>query len=552
MSKLLLRVDGSCIPNPGKMAIGVVIYKDGNIVKKVNEIIGRGTNNIAEYQAVIRGLEEIKNIPAESVEFYCDSQLVVKQLNKQFKVKNKRMIPLYERIQELLNEIKVPVFFIWNRREENKIADNLARKLLIQEEQNNRALAANDLSICREGGEGNIFLVKNQKSKKTYHVNLDVPECDCYDFQNNCQKWNLECKHIIAARRYENDRQNLISESCNKTINVLVLSKMVSRENWVKLLNKSNKINSIPLNINFKAKKKTELNKLIAEADVIIGGELNEDNLQMAKNLKLFQIPFAGVDKQNLDAFRKFPKVNVCNVHGNSHAVSEHAICLLLALAKDLINTDRDLRKGKWHGFISQETTLQLHGRNLGIIGFGAIGLEIAKRALPFGMNIYAIKRKIKEEEQLEKIYGLTFLGNHESLEYVIKMSDFIIVAVPLTEKTNNMLDGDMLKLMKDKYLINIGRGRVVDEKALYHNLKNGHLAGAAIDTWYRYPDREHPETLPGKYPFHELDNIIMTPHNAGYSDKAVEENIQSVYNNITRIFYGEEPENKVDLSEGY
>ncbi|MFA6622162.1 MAG: hydroxyacid dehydrogenase, partial [Candidatus Caldatribacteriota bacterium] len=84
------------------------------------------------------------------------------------------------------------------------------------------------------------------------------------------------------------------------------------------------------------------------------------------------------------------------------------------------------------------------------------------------------------------------------------------------------------------------------------HNLKNGHLAGAAIDTWYRYPDREHPETLPGKYPFHELGNIIMTPHNAGYSDKAVEENIQSVYNNITRIFYVEEPENKVDLSEGY
>ena len=75
MSKLLVRVDGSCIPNPGKMAIGVVVYRNGELVKKVHEIIGSGTNNIAEYHAVIRGLEEIRDMPAKVVEFYCDSQL---------------------------------------------------------------------------------------------------------------------------------------------------------------------------------------------------------------------------------------------------------------------------------------------------------------------------------------------------------------------------------------------------------------------------------------------------------------------------------------------
>ncbi|MBP9014941.1 MAG: ribonuclease HI family protein, partial [Candidatus Atribacteria bacterium] len=115
MTKILVRADGSCIPNPGNMAIGVVIYRDGELWKKINEIMGTGTNNIAEYQAVIRGLEEIKNLPADLVEFYCDSQLIVKQLNGQFKVKNKQLIPLYQRIQELLEEIKAPVFFIWNR-----------------------------------------------------------------------------------------------------------------------------------------------------------------------------------------------------------------------------------------------------------------------------------------------------------------------------------------------------------------------------------------------------------------------------------------------------
>jgi phosphoglycerate dehydrogenase-like enzyme/ribonuclease HI len=549
MSKLLVRVDGSCIPNPGKMAIGIVIYQDGNLLKKVNEIIGRGTNNIAEYRAVIKGLEEIKNIPAQTVEFYCDSQLVVKQLNKQFKVKNKKIILLYQRIQELLDEIKSPVFFIWNRREENQLADNLARKLLIQEEQNNRAIASKDLSVSQEG---NVFLVKSQKSNKTHYVNLDIPECDCYDFQNHCQKWNLECKHIVAARKYSQDREKQRNNSGDKKINVLILSKMVNRENWLEMLNKFNDKDNLPLNFAFLTQEESHPDNQIAQADVIVGGELTEPNLQMAKNLKLFQIPFAGVDKQNLEVFKKFPNMTVCNTHGNNHAVSEHAICLLLALAKNLVNNDRDLRVGKWHGFVSKEPTIQLYGRNLGIIGLGSIGQEIAKKAKSFGMNIYSIKRSFKKEEQLEKKYGLTFLGNIEQLEYVIKNSDFIIIAVPLTSKTENMIDEKMLRLMQGKFLINIGRGKVVNEKALYQNLKNKNLAGAAIDTWYLYPDKKHPERLPSRYAFHELSNVIMTPHNAGYSDKAIEENILSVYKNIVRIFYGEEPKNKINLEEGY
>jgi phosphoglycerate dehydrogenase-like enzyme/ribonuclease HI len=549
MSKLLVRVDGSCMPNPGKMAVGVVIYKDGSLLKKVNEIVGKGTNNIAEYNAVIRGLEEVKDIPAEKIEFYCDSQLVVKQLNKQFKVKNKKIAGLYQRIQELLNEIKVPVFFIWNRREENQLADNLARKLLVQEEQNSRALAANNLDVSREG---DIFLVRNKKNNNIYHVNLEIPECDCYDFQNHCKKWNLECKHIVAARKYLQDLKGISNRKNSGKMNVLIISKMVSQDYWLEMLEKFNKKCQLPLDFIFLAPEKDKQKEQISKAEVIVGGELAEEDLRIAKNLELFQIPFAGVDKVNLEAFKKFPKITVCNTHGNNHAVSEHAICLLLALAKNLVNNDRDLRKGKWHGFITKETTIQLHGKNLGIIGLGSIGLEIAKRALSFGMNIYAIKRSFQKEKKLDKKYGLTFLGNHEQLEYVIEKSDFIIIAVPLTTKTENMINENILKLMKGKFLINIGRGNIIDEKALYQNLKNGNLAGAAIDTWYQYPDKNHREVLPSKYSFHELSNIIMTPHNAGYSDKAVEENILSVYRNISRIFHGEKPENIINLIEGY
>jgi phosphoglycerate dehydrogenase-like enzyme len=178
--------------------------------------------------------------------------------------------------------------------------------------------------------------------------------------------------------------------------------------------------------------------------------------------------------------------------------------------------------------------------------------LEIARRALSFGMKVYAIKHTIKEEENLKQKYGLTFLGMSEKLEYVVTQSDFIIIALPLTAKTENIIDDRILGLMKGKYLINIGRGKVIDEKALYSHLKNRTLSGAAIDTWYQYPARGVPEIMPSKYPFQKLDNVIMSPHTAGYTDKSIEENILAVYENIKRLFYGQELEDRINLEEGY
>ena len=101
----------------------------------------------------------------------------------------------------------------------------------------------------------------------------------------------------------------------------------------------------------------------------------------------------------------------------------------------------------------------------MGIIGLGAIGLEISRRAISFGMKVYAVKRTLKKEEDLQKKYNLTFLGTMEQLEYVISRSDFIVVALPLTAKTEDVIDGSMLKLMKGKYLINVGRGKVINEE---------------------------------------------------------------------------------------
>ena len=142
-----MRVDGSCYPNPGNMAIGIVIYEDGELIKKISEAIGYGTNNIAEYKALIRGLEEIKKINPERADIYCDSQLVVNQLNKKYKVRDKGIILLFNRVEEIRQTIPSKLNFIWERRNNNSIADDLAKRALLEEEAIKREKAAKDLKV---------------------------------------------------------------------------------------------------------------------------------------------------------------------------------------------------------------------------------------------------------------------------------------------------------------------------------------------------------------------------------------------------------------------
>jgi len=543
MSKVLMRVDGSCYPNPGNMAIGIVIYQDGELVKKISEAIGYGTNNIAEYKALIRGLEEIKKINPERADIYCDSQLVVNQLNKKFKVRDKGIILLFNRVEEIRQTIPSKLNFIWERRNHNSIADDLAKRALLEEEAIKREKAAKDLKVERKV---DYFVISGSKSKKSYRVDVNIPQCECSDFIKRSRKIKLECKHIMAVRNFLQEEKE---RSCLKKrvkMKVLVLSKMVKPQIWKENFNKLNKKAKFDLEFIIpKADEREEIKRYLPEAEVIIGGSFSKEDLDQAKKLKLFQIPFTGVDQLDLSLYKNRKDIFICNVHTNRTAVAEHAFALILALAKNIVTNDRDLRLGRWHGFSSKEPTIQLQGKSLGIIGLGSIGWEIAKIGYALGMKIFALKREIKEKD-LEKKKILEFLGANKDLEKVIKESDFIVIAVPLTEKTKGLIGKKELKLMQGKYLVNISRGAVIDEEALFKSLEEHYLSGAAIDTWYQYPTNEQKEILPSQYNFHKLENVVMSPHTAGYSDRALEENIKSVFDNIVRIYYGEEPENQI------
>ena len=543
MSKVLMRVDGSCYPNPGNMAMGIVIYKDGELIKKISEAIGYGTNNIAEYKALIRGLEEIKKINPERADIYCDSQLVVNQLNKKFKVRDKGIIPLFNRVEEIRQTIPSKLNFIWERRNNNSIADDLAKRALLEEEAIKREKAAKDLKVERKV---DYFVVSGSKSKKSYRIDINIPQCECSDFIKRSRKIKLECKHIMAVRNFLQEEKERSCLEKRAKMKVLVLSKMVKPQIWKENFNKLNK--KAKFNLEFiipKADEREEIKRYLPEVEVVIGGSFSKEDLDQAKKLKLFQIPFAGVDQLDLSLYKNRKDIFICNVHANRAAVAEHAFALILALAKNIVTNDRDLRLGRWHGFSSKEPTIQLQGKSLGIIGLGSIGWEIAKVGYALGMKIFALKREIKEKD-LEKKKILEFLGANKDLEKVIKESDFIIITVPLTQKTKGLIGKKELKLMQGKYLVNISRGAVIDEEALFKSLEEHYLSGAAIDTWYQYPTNEQKEILPSQYNFHKLENVVLSPHTAGYSDRALEENIKSVFDNIVRIYYGEEPENQI------
>jgi ribonuclease HI len=246
MFKILMKVDGACYPNPGNMAIGIVIYKDGELFKKISESIGYGTNNIAEYKALIRGLEEVKKINPERIDVYCDSQLVVKQLNKKYKVKNKGIIPLFNRVEEIIRTIPGKIYFIWDKRDNNFMADGLAKRALVDEEIKKRKKAAKDVRVEKKDG---YFLVRSLKSGKSYKVDINIPQCECMDFLRRARKLKLECKHIMAVRTFLQEVKRKREINNRPKMKIMILSKMVKPQVWEKTFNELNK--KAKLNLEF-------------------------------------------------------------------------------------------------------------------------------------------------------------------------------------------------------------------------------------------------------------------------------------------------------------
>ncbi|MCC6627179.1 MAG: hypothetical protein IT340_07220 [Chloroflexi bacterium] len=292
-----------------------------------------------------------------------------------------------------------------------------------------------------------------------------------------------------------------------------------------------------------------ELLAALRTADMVIGQTYTPAMGQAGANVKLVQAQGAGTDGIDRAALPRGCYVANCYEHDIS--IAEFIIGMALAASRDIVLFDRNLRTradfspSGFYGGIPQR---ELRGRTLGIVGYGRIGRETARLARALGMRVVATKSR--PDPTLAAEDGLDWLGGSDQLADLLAQSDFVAVCAPLTNATRGLIGAAQFAQMKpDAYLINIARGPVVDEAALYEALRDHRIAGAAIDVWYNHPG-SNPIGRPGNYPFEELDNLVMTPHVAGWTAGTVERRVDVMADNIRRVAAGEPPRNLVAVGQ--
>ena len=284
----------------------------------------------------------------------------------------------------------------------------------------------------------------------------------------------------------------------------------------------------------------------LADVDVLVSMGFTAAMAAAASRLRLLQVAGAGLDRIDRAALR--PGTYLANVYGHEVGIAEYVVGAMIALTRSFVRLDAGLRRGEW---LSQwaigapPTPLwpELAGKTLGILGFGRIGQALARRAVAFDMRVVAMR----SAPQTAPPEGVAFVGGPERLDEILEQSDYLAVTLSLSPATRNLLDAQRLAAMKPSaFVVNVARGEIFDESALYDALAAGRLAGAALDVWYRYPTSAAP-TLPASQPFHELANVLMTPHVSGWTEGMIEARSHLIAENIARTARGEPPLNAID-----
>jgi phosphoglycerate dehydrogenase-like enzyme len=272
----------------------------------------------------------------------------------------------------------------------------------------------------------------------------------------------------------------------------------------------------------------------VADVNVIIPTmeKITGEIIRAAKELKLIQQFGVGLEGVDLKTAKEC-KVYVANAAGtNSVTVAESTFLLMLALSRRFKESQDAFHKG----ILGHPIGCELMGKNLGIIGFGNTGRELAKRAHCMGMKIYAIKR-VYEPDLIQK-YNLEFLGGPQDLKILLKESDFLSIHTPLTKETQHLISEVALKQMKrTAFLINVSRGPLIDKDALLKALQNKWIAGVGLDVFWEEP-------ADPSDPLFQFENVITLPHIAGSSNESQDRIEEVVVSNIFRVARGETPIN--------
>ena len=319
----------------------------------------------------------------------------------------------------------------------------------------------------------------------------------------------------------------------NRTILIITASIFEMKEEYIEQLQRTApgiSITAVP--------GKQVTSEMIEDAEIIYGWPTMEQ-LEKARNLKWLHLPSAGADGYTQKDSYCNSDIQVTNSSGVfGIPIAEHVFGMILSFNKNLQEYAYQKEAKQWS---RHWETRDFFGSTMAIIGLGDIGTEVAKRGKAWGATILAVKRTMTSApEYVDRLYPL------EQLEEVLQLADYVVLALPSTSKTRGIITKELLRSMKPSaFLVNIGRGALVDQDALIEALKEGQIAGAGLDV-------TEPEPLPEDNPLWELPNVILTPHTSGGSPSNDQRRNQIFQQNLISYLNGTRLNNLVDFTQEY
>lgn len=332
----------------------------------------------------------------------------------------------------------------------------------------------------------------------------------------------------------------------------------------------------------------------LCDYEWIVDGAPSAEQLAASPTLRGVIIPWAGLTPRLRDLLLTRPGLQVHNLHDNAPATAELALGLLLAAARRIAPLDRALRSGDWTPGDDNSGDVLLAGKTAVVLGYGEIGKRVAHALGALGMAVVAVRRSTHQgtpggpaSVQAETPRRVACLGpaamsparlqstgappaptvspgtgdgavevlGVSELAAVLPRAEVLVCTLPLTEETRRLLDAAALaQLPAGALVVNVGRGPIFDEDALYEALASGRIGAAGLDVWYRYPrgDDDPRATLPATRSFHELPNVVLSPHRGGATREAVALRAAALATLLSAAFRGEELPNRVDPHRGY
>jgi phosphoglycerate dehydrogenase-like enzyme len=270
------------------------------------------------------------------------------------------------------------------------------------------------------------------------------------------------------------------------------------------------------------------------ETTILVQGRPDERVVDSLRNLGAIVVPWAGIPPEPLSLVTNRPRLRLYNLHHNAVDTAEMALALLFAAARRLSMLDASMRRGDWSPRFARTEATRLAGKRAVVLGYGAIGRHVGKVLEAAGMEVVGVRR-----------------SNIGTLDTILPSAQVLVIALPLTAATEGLLDGRRIELLpRGAIVVNIGRGPIIDDQALYRALRDGGVGAAGLDVWWNYPTGDPPH-YPSNQPFHELPNVVMSPHVGGATDSSEVDRAAHLAELVARLVRGE-PVRAVSVSDGY